>query len=63
VKEFFWIIKINGWRKKVFFFAKKIWRNRGNPRSYARRSMLEKGVIFQLISTLFCEVKRGFVDR
>jgi hypothetical protein len=25
--------------------------------------MLEKGVIFQLISTLFCEVKRGFVDR
>jgi hypothetical protein len=26
--------------------------------------MLEKGIIFfQLISTLFCDVKRGFVDR
>jgi hypothetical protein len=24
---------------------------------------LKKGEIFQLISTLFCEVKRSFVDR
>jgi hypothetical protein len=30
---------------------------------YARRSMFEKrDNFFQLISTLFCEVKRGFVD-
>jgi hypothetical protein len=34
-----------------------------NPRSCARRSMfLKKGIFFQLISTLFCDVKRGFVD-
>jgi hypothetical protein len=32
-------------------------------RSYARRSLFEKKENFlQLISTLFCEVKRGFVD-
>jgi hypothetical protein len=31
---------------------------------YARRSMFEKrDNFFQLITTLFCEVKRGFVDR
>jgi pentatricopeptide repeat protein len=36
---------------------------RRNLRSYARRGMFEKGDnFFQLISTLFCEVKRGFVD-
>jgi hypothetical protein len=34
-----------------------------NCRSYARRSILEKrGEFFQLICTLFCVVKRGFVD-
>jgi hypothetical protein len=29
---------------------------------YTRRSMFEKGIFFQLISTLFCEVNGGFVD-
>jgi hypothetical protein len=34
-----------------------------NPRSYTGRSMFEKrGKLFQQISTLFCEVKRGFED-
>jgi hypothetical protein len=32
-----------------------------NHRSYARSSMFEKRIFFQLISTLFCELKRGFV--
>jgi hypothetical protein len=27
-----------------------------------RSCMLKKGIFFQLISTLFCELKRGFVD-
>jgi hypothetical protein len=30
--------------------------------SYTRRSMLEKGIFFKLISNLFCAVNRGFVD-
>jgi hypothetical protein len=29
---------------------------------HARRSLFEKGIIFQLTSTLFCEVKIGFVS-
>jgi hypothetical protein len=34
------------------------------PRSYARRSMFEKREnFFQLITTIYFEVKRGFVDR
>jgi hypothetical protein len=34
-----------------------------NPRSYVTRSMFEKRENdFQLISALFCEVKRGFVE-
>jgi hypothetical protein len=34
-----------------------------NPRTHARRSIFEKREkIFQLIYTLFCEVKIGFVD-
>jgi hypothetical protein len=37
---------------------------RRNLRSYAGKGMFEKGeIFFQLISTPFCEVKRGFVDR
>jgi hypothetical protein len=40
------------------------WWNHRNLRicSYTRRSMLEKGLFFQLISNLLCIVKRGFVD-
>jgi hypothetical protein len=41
---------------------KKMGQEHKNIRSYARRSMFEKREIFQLTSTLFCEVKRGFVD-
>jgi hypothetical protein len=33
-----------------------------SPRSLARRSMLEKREKFFPISTLFFEVKRGFID-
>jgi hypothetical protein len=34
-----------------------------NPRSYARVSLLKKGKrFFQMITTLLCELKRGFVD-
>jgi hypothetical protein len=55
-----------GGKKHFWFFGGKnifeCWSTyiyHGNPRSYARRSMFErKGYSFQLISILFCKVKR-----
>jgi hypothetical protein len=49
--------------KTGLWFPEFVGRKHGNPRSYARRSMfLKRDNFLQLISTLFCEVKRGFVD-
>jgi hypothetical protein len=52
------------WNPSLFFSLSKTFRcAHRNLRSYDRRSMSEKMEnFFQLVSTLFCELKRGFVD-
>jgi hypothetical protein len=49
---------------KPFLLTKCIFGIQISGARYASRSMFEtREKIFQLISTLFCEAKRGFVDR